>query len=195
MVNGWSRMQCLRLAQCFLVCAAVAAGDLAAGKFLVASRDLHDPNFRESVVLLTRYSPSGAMGLIVNRPTKLTVKRFVPTASAAQVVYFGGPVELGALLLLQAGESKAGWKVLPGVYLVTDPDAIAETLTGGNPKRVRAFAGYAGWGPGQLDGEMLSGSWHVFPGDAKLVFDADPESVWEKLIRRTELLIAGLRRR
>lgn len=160
----------------------------------MASRDLRDPNFRESVVLLTRYSASGAMGLIVNRPTKLSVKRFLPAVATSQGVYFGGPVELSGLCVLQTAESKEALRILPGVFLITDPDAIPQAIGAADPKRVRAFAGYAGWGPGQLDGEMTVGSWHIFPGDAKVVFDADPESIWEKLIRRTELLIASVRR-
>lgn len=177
-----------------LLCASLKAGDLAAGKLLVASRDLRDPNFRETVVLLTRYSDSGAMGLIVNRPTKVSVKRFVPDASNSQGVYFGGPVELGVLCILQTTEAKGSLKVLPGVFLVTDPDAIAQAIKTAGTKQLRAFAGYSGWGPGQLDGEMTTGSWHVFPGDAQIVFHAEPETVWEKLVRRTELLIARLRR-
>lgn len=160
----------------------------------MASRELRDPNFRESVVLLTRYGASGAMGLIVNRPTKLSVKRFLPAAAASHGVYFGGPVELGGLCILQAAESKEALRILPGVFLVTDPDAISQAVNVADSKRVRAFAGYAGWGPGQLDGEMTNGSWHIFPGDAKVVFDADPEGIWEKFVRRTELLIAGVRR-
>lgn len=169
------------------------AGDLAAGKLLVASRDLRDPNFRETVVLLTRYNASGAMGLIVNRPTKVSVKRFLPAASSSQGVYFGGPVELGMLCVLQSTEAKDSLKVLPGVFLVSDPEAVAQAIQSPEAKQIRAFAGYAGWGPAQLDGEMIMGSWHVFPGDAKLVFHAEPETIWESLIRRTEMLIASAR--
>jgi putative transcriptional regulator len=153
---------------------------------------LGDPNFRETVVLLTRYNASGAMGLIVNRPTKLSVKRFLPAADSSQGVYFGGPVELGGLFVLQDKESKESTQVLAGVFLVSDPDAVRKAVSSSS-KGVRLFAGYAGWGPGQLDGEMTLGSWHVFPGDAKLVFHPEPETVWQRLVRRTELMIASVR--
>lgn len=166
------------------------AEDLAAGKFLVATKNLGDPNFRETVVLLTRYNPAGAMGIIVNRPTTISVKKFIPASNSTAGVYFGGPVELGGLIILQQSESKGSERIIPGVFLVADPDLVQKAA---GSSGARLFAGYAGWGAGQLDHEMRVGSWHVFPGDARLVFHAEPETVWQKLIRRTELLIATFR--
>lgn len=141
---------------------------------------------------MTRYNASGAMGLIVNRPTKLSVKRFLPAAETSQGVYFGGPVELSGLFVLQDTEPKEGAQVIPGVFLVSEPEAVRKAASA-SAKGVRLFAGYAGWGPGQLDGEMTLGSWHVLPGDPKLVFHAEPETIWERLVRRTEMLIASFR--
>jgi putative transcriptional regulator len=185
----------LRLAQRFvccllLACLSLTAEELAAGKFLVASRDLGDPNFQETVVLLTRYGEKGAMGLIVNRPTQIAVKRFLPTLKFTESVYFGGPVELNGVMGLQPTESHTAEKILSGVYLLIGSAAIEKAVTTPGSKGLRIFAGYSGWSPGQLEREMKLGGWHVFAGDAQIVFSARPESVWQKLIRRTELVIA-----
>ncbi len=159
----------------------------------MASRNLGDPNFRESVVLLTRYNAAGATGLIVNRPTNISVNRFLPAVKSGASVYFGGPVELNTLIVLHQTESAASDRILPGVFMTTQTDAVRKAAAAApGAKGARVFAGYAGWGAGQLDSEMMMGSWHVFAGDARVVFHSDPESVWQRMIRRTELMIASV---
>jgi putative transcriptional regulator len=185
---------CLALAQ---------APELAAGSFLVSSRDLSDPNFAETVILVLRYDEEqGAMGLIVNRRTDLPLSRVFEDVKAAKgrkdLAYMGGPVEPGDVLALLKSSAKLedADKVFANVYLISDKDILEKTLADKTePGVFHVFLGYAGWGPGQLEHEVDLGAWHILPPDAASVFDADPDSVWPRLIRRTELRIARERRR
>jgi putative transcriptional regulator len=176
------------------------APELAAGSFLVASRDLGDPNFSETVILLLRYDEEqGAMGLIVNRRTDLPLSRVFEDVKSAKgrkdLAYMGGPVEPGDVLALLKSSAKLedADRVFGNVYLISDKDLLEKTFADkAEPGVFHVFLGYAGWGPGQLEHEVDLGAWHILPADAASVFDADPESVWPRLIRRTELRIAGL---
>jgi putative transcriptional regulator len=170
---------------------------LAVGKCLVASRELPDPNFSDSVVLLAEYGASGAMGVIVNRPTDLPIARVLKDMQGAQgrtdVVYFGGPVSTDALVALvrSAPELAGSRRVLNDVQLITTRESLEPLLSSGVKRdNLRTFLGYAGWGRGQLERETAAGYWHVVSGDADLVFDPEPEAVWLRLIRSTERLIA-----
>jgi putative transcriptional regulator len=169
---------------------------LGAGKLLVAARHLPDPNFAETVVLLTDYSEKGAMGMIVNRRTDVTLARIAPELEPAPgrspLVFFGGPVA-GVLALARAKSAPPDTRrVVPGVYLVDTREVlekmIAETA---DPDRLRVYVGYSGWGEGQLEAETARGAWHVVDGDANVVFDPDVESAWERQIQRTEALQAS----
>ena len=176
------------------------APELAAGTLLVASRDLGDPNFSETVILVLRYDEEeGAMGLIVNRRTDLPLSRVFEDVKGAKgrkdLAYMGGPVEPGNVLALLKSSTKLedAERVFGNVYLISDKDLLEKTLADkADPYVFHIFLGYAGWGPGQLEHEMDLGAWHILPADAASVFDADPDSVWPKLIRRTELRIAWL---
>jgi putative transcriptional regulator len=170
---------------------------LGPGKCLVAARDLPDPNFNDSVVLLAEYGEAGAMGVIVNRPTELPISRVLGDSKAAQGrtdrVFFGGPVSTNGLVALVRSKSAIpdGRRVVEDVHLVTSRESL-EALIGSGTGRseLRTYLGYAGWGPGQLERETAAGSWHILPADAEVVFDAEPEALWRRLIRATERLIA-----
>jgi putative transcriptional regulator len=174
------------------------APELAAGSFLVSSRELGDPNFSETVILLLRYDDEQcAMGLIVNRRTDLPLSRVFQDLKQAKGrtdrAYMGGPVEPGDVLALLRSSTKLedAERVFANVYLISDKELLEKTLAGkGEPSVFHVFLGYAGWGPGQLEHEVELGAWHILPADAASVFDADPDSVWPRLIRRTELRIA-----
>ena len=170
---------------------------LAAGKLLVAARDLGDPNFAETVVLLFEYNPKGAAGLVVN------VRADVPLSSvfgqlnlgvnATRPAFVGGPVSRTSALALLRGPAKAtGTRlVATGIHLITTREALEDTLAAdASPNRCRVYLGYAGWGTGQLERETETGAWHVFDAEPDLVFDTDPATVWRRLIRRTEFLQA-----
>ena len=171
---------------------------LAAGKMLVAARHLPDPNFAETIVLLTEYSQKGAMGMIVNRRTDVTLARIAPGLEPAPgrspLVFFGGPVAVpGVLALARAKSAPADTRrVAPGVYLIDTREVLEKMIAeSGEPNRLRVYVGYAGWGEGQLEAETASGAWHVTDGDANVIFDPEVESAWERQIQRTEAMQAG----
>ncbi len=173
----------------------VTVRELAAGKLLVAARNLPDPNFADTVVLLIEYSPDGAAGLVVNRPSDVLLTRVLPgggqVADAAATAFIGGPVAQDSVLALSREACNGCRMVSRDVYLVNTPDALTERLAGGaDRRRLRVFVGYAGWGGGQLEAETRKGAWRVLTADATIVFDSDPASLWQRMIRRTEAVLA-----
>jgi putative AlgH/UPF0301 family transcriptional regulator len=188
----------------FLVCAAGFAqtDDLAVGKFLVASRDLGDPNFAKTVILLVHYTADqGAVGLVVNRATDVPISRvfqeFMEAKGRTDPVYVGGPVELNSVLALLKTASKPenATRVFGDVYLISNKDALKATLASGvEASMFHAYVGYAGWSGGQLQHEVELGAWHIMAADAAMVFQSDPDSVWPRLVGRTETQIARIPR-
>lgn len=175
-----------------------AARDLAAGKLLVAARNLPDANFAGTVILLVDFSRQGAMGLIVNRPTKVTLSRMLPgleqSPGGAATAFVGGPVSPSAVLALLRSTSpcSACRHVVGDVHLVNTRAGLTEQIAAGlGPDRFRVYVGYAGWGGGQLEEETVEGAWHVLDADAAVVFDPNPGSAWQRQIKRTEVLSAS----
>ena len=180
-----------------LIAQSVRTEEIAAGKFLVAHRKLADPNFRESVVLIVHYDSNGAMGVIVNSKTKITLARIFEdikgAADQSETLFFGGPVETRSVIALVRAESKPreATHVFQDVYLVSRKTQLDKAVAARpDPRRFRAFLGYSGWGAGQLEAEMATGSWYLFPGSPATVFDPSPSSVWNRLIRVTEQQVA-----
>ncbi len=177
------------------------ADKLAPGVFLVASRDLGDPNFAQSVVLLVHYDDeNGAVGLIINRQTDVPLSRVFSELKEAKgradPVYVGGPVETGGVLALlkAASKPKGADPVFGDVYLISSKMLLARTLAEGvEANQFHAYIGYAGWARDQLEHEVELGAWHVLPADTGNIFHPVPDSVWERLIRRTEVRIARAR--
>jgi len=170
---------------------------LGSGRFLVAEEQVLDPSFARTVVLLIDYGPAGAMGLIVNRPARRTLAealpRFESLAGQEHRVYFGGPVEPeGLLLLLRSDDPPEGFEpVMDGVYLGGSASKWVQLIGSGVAEdRVRGYAGYAGWGPGQLDNEVSRGDWSVLPAAAGQIFDPAPDSLWKKLMERRRIRFA-----
>jgi putative transcriptional regulator len=170
---------------------------IAAGKFLVASRDLGDPNFAKTVVLLLGHDDKGSLGLVINRrsrtPLSTLLKEIPEAQNRSDPVFLGGPVEKpSAMALLRARvappESRT---VVAGVHRLLTRAALQKVfMEKVEESALRIYLGYAGWGPGQLAREVESGAWFLFPADAGAVFDADPDGVWARLIRRTERIVA-----
>ncbi|MCS7025009.1 MAG: YqgE/AlgH family protein [Bryobacteraceae bacterium] len=174
--------------------------DPAPGRLLIAKRDLSDPNFAETVVFLLDYSRKGALGLILNRPTNISVARVfrdLPSAQArSDKVFSGGPVEPSSLRALQRSATRleGARAVIDEVYVVSESAQIDKAFRQGvPPEELRFFAGYAGWAPAQLDREIELGAWLLTDADADLVFHAKPESLWKLLIRRSESRFARLK--
>ena len=168
-----------------------AAGTrLGAGVFLYAAPGLGDPNFAETVVLLVRHGSEGAMGLIINRPTEAMAKEALPEAALAGLrVYRGGPVERDGILALLRGSRPppVAERVLDGVFLVRPADLASVAGRGSavdrDRDRVRVYAGYAGWGAGQLEKEIRLGGWVVGPAHADALFTREPEALWRKVFQ------------
>lgn len=164
---------------------------LARGMFLIASRRLVDPNFSESVVLVLEYDAQGALGLIVNRPTKVQLTELLPDIEElkerADTVYLGGPVSKNRVVLLMRTEGhppEAG-RVFADTYVSSSMTTLKQAISmDGQDGTFHAYVGYAGWGPGQLDSEVSRGDWHVSPADEAIVFDTASEKIWPELIEK-----------
>jgi putative transcriptional regulator len=173
-----------------------ATQDLAAGKLLIAKPQLADPNFAESVVLIVQYDEDkGVMGLILNRRTKAPLSRVFPELKGAKPdpVYEGGPVNKGsAQALLRSREKPEGaTRVFGDVWATGSKGLIEKSVAAGDASPVfRLYIGYAGWGTGQLEHEIDLGGWSILRATAALVFDDDPDSLWQRLQRQTETRIA-----
>jgi putative transcriptional regulator len=193
----WIAVVLIQAAGALAPAQSIHAEDLGTGVFLVASKDLGDPNFAETVVLLVKYDEDAVVGLIVNRPTKVPLSRIFESLKLgkgrADPVYSGGPVgRTGAFALMRSGSRIEGAeRVVGDVYFIAGKAPLEKALMGGNnPATLRVYLGYAGWTGPQLDHEVDIGGWYIFRGDPAQVFDADPESLWSRLIRKTEQAVA-----
>jgi putative transcriptional regulator len=155
------------------------------GKFLIARLALQEPSFRQTVVLLLQHTAEGAFGLVVNRSVKVEGLPFP--------VFAGGPCQSEGLLMLHGHadwvESKGEAvprEVAPGIFL-GDATCLSRLGDGGTEadRRYRMFSGYAGWGPGQLEGELAAGAWAIVPASGELLFDVPIEDLWFRLVPPT----------
>jgi len=152
------------------------------GQLLLASPALMDPNFRRAVVLIGVHSEEGAMGVVLNRPSEVTVSEAVPQLE--QTVYVGGPVQPSSIVFLAEflDPTPAGLLVLGRIGFPA-PDAGIDELTEATARR-RVFAGYAGWGEGQLDAELDQGDWIAHSAVPDDVFTEVPEELWSSVLTR-----------
>jgi len=158
------------------------------GQLLVAGPDLLDPNFRRSVLLVGEHGEEGAMGVILNRPSPVSVADAVPPLAElvddADLVHVGGPVQPQAIVVLgdfrNPGEAAA--LVLGSIGFL--PGEIETAADVGSLARARVFAGYAGWGPGQLESEIAEASWILEPALPEDVFTEEPDQLWSTVLRR-----------
>ena len=163
----------------------------ASGVFLVAKRELQDPNFRETVVLVTQPRQGPPWGVIINRPLGHLLSEVIPDHPTLKgrkdVLFFGGPVLPQGLIFLVRGSNppKRATIVLHDAFFTGDVDFIETLLRRPDPTRgLRVYSGYAGWGLGQLQNEIERGGWHVVPADAEVIFEMDPARIWPELIKR-----------
>ena len=159
---------------------------------LLSMPQLQDPNFTRTVVLLCDYTEEGAFGLVLNRPTDMPAATMVklepPIAAGNELpLCIGGPVEpeRGWILTNVAPADAEYREIQEGLYLSTSPSLLRRVLsTTPTPSRVRVLAGYAGWGPGQLDAELAHSSWLMGDAELDLIFDVDSAAMWDVAIRR-----------
>ena len=172
--------------------ARAADADIANGIFLIASPELQDPNFRETVVLITQPEAGGGhLGVIVNRPLAARLSDALPDLhtipDAAQQMYAGGPVAQNRILfLVRARTAPANsLRVLDEVYLTGDAQLPLRVARGDlKVESFRAYVGYAGWGQRQLRAEIAAGGWYMAPADAEIIFTAEAFKVWPEMIKR-----------
>ena len=158
---------------------------------LVATPELVDPNFSDTVVLLLDVDEQGALGVVLNRPTPVAVSEVLAAwgevVAEPEVLFQGGPVSTeGALAvgwLRDLDDVPVGFREVVDGLGVVDLDTPVE-LVDGSLSGMRIFAGYAGWGAEQLDGEIEEGSWYVVPALAPDVFREDPADLWREVMRR-----------
>lgn len=155
------------------------------GSLLIAAPQLLDPNFRRVVVLVTDHGDEGAMGVILNRPSGMTVADAAPDLEALvgadTPIYSGGPVQPTSGVVL-AEVTEADEPVLADIVLVPGLGELADVIDGAG--RLRVFAGYAGWGPGQLEGEIEREDWITEDARPEDVFDEDSEGLWASVLQR-----------
>jgi len=163
----------------------------AAGRFLIALPTLRDPNFVRSVVLLCEHNEQGSVGLIINRPTQVKLSAGIPgplaEAREGEFLFQGGPVSPSHVFAMHnvprlMGDSR---EVLPDVWFTPGSQGVADRLR--QPPQpgesLRLYAGYAGWGAGQLEAELQQTAWIVGPASAKLVFSTIPKTVWPRALQ------------
>ncbi|MGK7346649.1 MAG: YqgE/AlgH family protein [Candidatus Nitrospinota bacterium M3_3B_026] len=163
------------------------------GVFLVAERKLKDPNFEKTVVLLTHYGPTGTVGVIINRPTETSLSEALPEIkefeNSRERLFFGGPVlRKGMVLLIRSAEDVAeSYHVFGNVYFSGSVKALTKALSD-EDSSARVYAGYTGWAPGQLEFEINRGDWRVIDADEMSIFERDPATLWDSLMRPEDQL-------
>ena len=158
---------------------------------LLSMPQMNDPNFAQTVVLLCQHNEDGAFGLVINRPITTTarvVSQDEPEEMAEHEleVWVGGPVEpeRSWILLHDEGADERAIRICDGVYLSTSATVLKRIIDRSADTRTRLVAGYAGWGPGQLDAEMAASAWLSMGIAVDLVFDTPADEMWTAGIRR-----------
>jgi putative transcriptional regulator len=160
------------------------------GRLLVAAPPLVDPNFDRTVVLVLEHGEEGSLGLVLNRPGNVELEEALPEwlafAAAPQVVFAGGPVSTEAVIALALGDTTEGgdgWVPIIGnlgtIDLARRPSEVPARIDA-----LRVFVGYAGWAPGQLEGELDRAAWFVVDFDVEDAFTPEPDELWRRVLRR-----------
>lgn len=155
------------------------------GHLLIASPQLLDPNFRQTVTLLVQHNEEGALGLVLNRPSQMNVGEAWSQVSAETCerddkVHVGGPCQ-GPLMILHDDPAHSQVNVVDSLHFSTDPDDVSWLVEHGLTP-IKFFAGYAGWAAGQLEAEMKSGSWLLAPALPQHIFGNQPK-LWAELLK------------
>jgi putative transcriptional regulator len=158
---------------------------------LLSMPQMQDPNFARAVVLLCEFGPDGAFGLVVNRPTDMPASEMVrlepPVARGNDLrLYIGGPVqpERGWILVAEPPDIAEYRTIQEGLYLSSSPELLRQVLGQRPAPRAHVIAGYAGWGPGQLDEELAQSAWLIGDVDIDLIFEVEAAAMWDTAIRR-----------
>lgn len=164
---------------------------------LVAKRTLHDPFYKATVLLVRPMGGDQHVGVIINRPTKMTLGQLFPSHKPSQLVrdpvYLGGPSNASVIFaLVRRPESPGGksLRLLPDLYMAFETTTVDDIIEN-DAKHARFVAGLVAWQPGELREEIRRGAWHVLDADPGLVLKK-PDGLWEDLVRRAELKAQGI---
>lgn len=156
------------------------------GQILIAEPLLNDPNFTRSVVLLCDHSEEGSMGFVLNQPTKMHLGDLInSTYGPGPLVYKGGPVQPDSMHMLHTGQFEGGQIIAKGIYWGCSETSMSElstAISSSDESNLRLFAGYSGWGPGQLEKEIKEGTWLLTDATAELLFTTDVAAFWKTAI-------------
>lgn len=190
----------------FLLCAltvpliatnAAEQSDYTTGQLLVATPEMRDPRFAETVIYMVKHDADGALGLVINRPLAKgpiedLLKGFGIESSEAKgeiIVHYGGPVSPRAGFVLHSDDVilDNSIKVADGIAMTADPKLIEAIAHGKGPRQSLFMLGYAGWAPGQLETELEAGAWFVISGDKELIFGKDADPKWNRAMDKRKI--------
>ncbi len=162
--------------------------------FLLAMPNMADPNFSGAIVLIAEHNDRGALGLVVNKPTSMTLAALlqridltqIDTARSQTPVFYGGPVQTdrGFVLHQPKGQWNSTVAIGPEIALTTSKDVLEAVADGAGPPRLLVTLGYAGWGPGQLEAEIGQNAWLTIEADPALLFETPAEDRFQQAYRR-----------
>ena len=167
------------------------------GQLLVATPDIQDPRFAESVIYMIKHDAEGAMGLIINKPiAKVQIDDLLKSSGRKTqgpqkniVIHYGGPVgqHQGFLLHTDDYSIDSTTKVSNGIAMTADVKMLEALAGGRGPRQSLFMLGYAGWAPGQLEAEVKTNSWFILPGDKALIFGADADKKWRQAMDKRQV--------
>ena len=173
------------------------ATEFTAGQLLVATPEMRDPRFAEAVIYVVKHNGEGAMGLVINRPlAKGPVKDLLQSfgienedAKGEIIIHYGGPVSANTGFVLHSDDVMLddSERVKDGIAMTADAKLIEVMAGGKGPRESLVLFGYAGWAPGQLEGELEAGAWHVVPADKTLVFSKEADKKWQQAMDRRRI--------
>lgn len=162
---------------------------LAQGVLLVAGKNLLDPNFARTVILLTEYGDGGAAGLVLNRRTPLSASQVLPQLEGLlaklDTIHIGGPVAVNHIRLLVKSDMvpEGARQLVDNIFMIDSVEALRQLGPEQMHKdNIRLYMGYAGWASGQLESELLRGDWFIWPASSEVIFSKNQDSIWHELI-------------
>ncbi len=165
------------------------------GVWLVASREMPDPRFQRTVILLLKHGREGTLGLVINRPAEVQLPDVLSELKGAgERVFWGGPVAMyEPLILVRGASSSEPFHPVVGDWSWGDGQLVLAWLLGRGEsvEEWRVYLGHTGWAPGQLDAEMATGSWKLFKADPGALFRQDPDGLWEAFMKKPRWIMAG----
>jgi len=157
------------------------------GQLLIATPSMDDPNFRQTVMLMVQHDADGALALVLNRQSNITIKQAweqvgTSTCQCEGMLGIGGPCQ-GPIMALHTRKDVGEKQILPGVFLSVEEENVSWLMRRG-AEQIKCYIGYAGWAPGQLDGEIQANGWLHGPADLDIIFGTTADDMWPRAVGR-----------